>query len=40
MVYLGDCIEIMKAFPDESVDLVFKDPPFNIGIKTINGMIS
>ncbi|HEC92595.1 MAG TPA: site-specific DNA-methyltransferase [Candidatus Atribacteria bacterium] len=32
-VYLGDCIEIMKTLPDESVDLVFADPPFNIGIK-------
>lgn len=32
-VYLGDCIEIMKSFPDQSVDLVFADPPFNIGIK-------
>ena len=32
-VYLGDCIEIMKTFPDKSVDLVFADPPFNIGIK-------
>jgi len=32
-VYLGDCIEIMKTFPDESIDLVFADPPFNIGIK-------
>ena len=32
-VYLGDCIEIMKTLPDKSVDLVFADPPFNIGIK-------
>lgn len=32
-VYLGDCIKIMKALPDKSVDLVFADPPFNIGIK-------
>lgn len=32
-VYLGDCIEIMKSLPDKSVDLVFADPPFNIGIK-------
>jgi len=32
-VYLGDCIEIMKEFPDSSIDLIFADPPFNIGIK-------
>jgi len=32
-VYLGDCIEIMKKLPEKSVDLVFADPPFNIGIK-------
>ncbi|MGQ9608623.1 MAG: DNA-methyltransferase [bacterium] len=31
--FLGDCIEIMKTLPDKSVDLVFADPPFNIGIK-------
>ncbi|NLH38961.1 MAG: hypothetical protein GX445_02735 [Elusimicrobia bacterium] len=32
-VHLGDCIEIMKTLPDKSVDLIFADPPFNIGIK-------
>jgi len=32
-VYLGDCIKIMKELPPNSVDLVFADPPFNIGIK-------
>lgn len=32
-VYLGDCIEIMKTMQNKSVDLVFADPPFNIGIK-------
>ena len=35
-VYLGDCIEIMKQIPDGKVDLVFADPPFNIGIKYDN----
>jgi len=28
----GDCVEIMAGFPAESVDLVFADPPFNIGV--------
>ena len=32
-VYFGDCIKIMHSFPEKSVDLVFADPPFNIGIK-------
>ncbi len=32
-VYLGDCIKTMRDFPQNSVDLVFADPPFNIGIK-------
>lgn len=32
-VYLGDCIEIMHNIPKGSVDLIFADPPFNIGIK-------
>ncbi|HPP59967.1 MAG TPA: DNA methyltransferase [Candidatus Hydrogenedens sp.] len=32
-VYLGDCIKIMRDMPDNCVDLVFADPPFNIGIK-------
>ncbi len=32
-VYLGDCVEVMRALPDKSIDLVFADPPFNIGIK-------
>ncbi len=27
----GDCIELMNARPKESIDLVFADPPFNIG---------
>lgn len=31
-IYLGDCIEIMNGFPSESVDLIFADPPFNIGL--------
>ncbi|HPD19303.1 MAG TPA: site-specific DNA-methyltransferase, partial [Candidatus Goldiibacteriota bacterium] len=32
-VYLGDCIKIMNELPPDSVDLIFADPPFNIGIK-------
>jgi len=32
-IYQGDCIEIMGGFPEESVDLIFADPPFNIGVR-------
>lgn len=30
-VYLGDCIEGMKAFPDKQFDLAVVDPPYGIG---------
>lgn len=30
-VHNGDCVELLDAVPQESVDLVFADPPFNIG---------
>jgi len=26
----GDCIEIMKSLPKESIDLIFADPPYNL----------
>jgi len=32
----GDCLEIMKNIPDNSVDITFADPPFNLG-KKYNG---
>jgi site-specific DNA-methyltransferase (adenine-specific) len=32
-VFLGDCTKIMKELSTSSIDLVFADPPFNIGIK-------
>jgi site-specific DNA-methyltransferase (adenine-specific) len=27
----GDCLEVMKELPSESVDLVVTSPPYNIG---------
>ena len=30
-IHNGDCIEGMNSLPEGSVDLVFADPPFNIG---------
>jgi DNA modification methylase len=29
VVYCGDCLERLKTLPDECVDLVYIDPPFN-----------
>ena len=31
-VICGDSIEVMEDIPDESVDLIISDPPYNIGI--------
>ncbi len=33
ILYNGDCLEIMKEFPEKSVDLVLADPPYNISRK-------
>ena len=30
-IYNTDTIELMKQLPDNSVDLIFSDPPFNLG---------
>ncbi len=29
-IHQGDAIEILKEYPDESIDLVFADPPYNL----------
>ena len=26
----GDCIELMNALPENSVDMIFADPPYNM----------
>ena len=39
----GDCLEVMKAIPDESIDLVVTDPPYQINYKSkwnLNGNTS
>jgi site-specific DNA-methyltransferase (adenine-specific) len=28
-IYVGDCREVLKEIPSQSVDLIFADPPFN-----------
>ena len=35
-VILDDCIAVMKHIPDESIDITFADPPFNLN-KKYNG---
>ena len=32
-IAVGDCIEQMQSWPAQSVDLIFADPPYNIGYK-------
>ena len=29
----GDCVEVMNALPEGSVDLIFADPPYNLQLK-------
>ena len=29
-ILIGDCIETMLGLPEESVDMVFADPPYNL----------
>jgi site-specific DNA-methyltransferase (adenine-specific) len=39
-VYLGDAIEVMAQLPDESIDLIFADPPYRLsngGMSVQNG---
>lgn len=30
-LYLGDCVEVMRAMPDASVDAIVTDPPYELG---------
>ena len=30
-VAVGDCLELMASWPENSLDLIFADPPYNIG---------
>jgi len=30
-IILGDCLQILKEIPDNSIDLIFIDPPYNLG---------
>jgi DNA modification methylase len=39
VIYCGDNLEQLKKFPDECVDLIYIDPPFNSN-QRINGALS
>ncbi len=32
-IYHGDCLEVLDTLPNESINLIFADPPYNIGKK-------
>jgi DNA modification methylase len=29
-VLLGDCLDILKTIPNDTIDVCFADPPFNL----------
>lgn len=29
-IHLGDCVELLKKLPNNSIDLIFADPPYNL----------
>lgn len=33
IAYLQSCIEVLRLYPDNSIDLIAADPPFNIGFE-------
>ncbi len=35
-IIIGDAIEVMRQIPDNSIDMTFADPPFNLGKKYNN----
>lgn len=37
-LYSGDCLEFLRGLPDGAVDMVFADPPFNLGKKYGRGI--
>jgi len=30
MLFVGNCMQIMRELPENSVDMVFADPPYNL----------
>lgn len=36
-LYNGDCLDVLRQLPADSVDLVLTDPPYGIGYKDRRG---
>lgn len=36
-LFHGDCLEVMRSMPDNSVDLVITSPPYNMNLRIRNG---
>lgn len=34
-LFLGDCLDVLRQLPAQSVNLVLTDPPYNIGVTTM-----
>ena len=32
-IIAGDCVEAMNALPENSIDLIFADPPYNLQLR-------
>ena len=30
-IFNGDCLELLRSVPDDSVDLIVSSPPYNLG---------
>jgi site-specific DNA-methyltransferase (adenine-specific) len=39
-LYQGDCLDLLRSLPDGCADLVFADPPFNLGKKYGEGIMT
>lgn len=35
-IHCGDCLELMKKLPDNSIDLIITSPPYNVGKNNMN----
>jgi site-specific DNA-methyltransferase (adenine-specific) len=43
VIFNGDCLEILRSFPEDSIDMVFADPPYmlsNDGFTCQNGKMA
>ena len=36
-LYQGDCMDLMRQYPDKYFELAIVDPPYNLGDKLVNG---